>query len=50
MRSPFPTEIELQTKETREDFFRQYSSIQENADTSGAVDDDLSEALACARQ
>jgi len=34
----------------REDFFRLYSSLQNNADVSGAVDDDLSEALAFARQ
>jgi len=45
-----PIEKYLNMKSNREDFFRLYSTLQKNADTSGAVDDDLSEALACARQ
>ncbi|MFZ4860241.1 MAG: type II toxin-antitoxin system Phd/YefM family antitoxin [Desulfuromonadaceae bacterium] len=45
-----PIEKYLNMKANREDFFRLYSSFQKNADTAGAVDDDLSEALACARQ
>jgi prevent-host-death family protein len=45
-----PIEKYLNMKGNREDFFRLYSSLQNNAVTSGAVDDDLSEALACTRQ
>ncbi len=45
-----PIEKYLNMKSNREDFFRLYSALQKNADTSGAVDDDLSEALAFARQ
>ncbi len=45
-----PIEKYLAMKENREDFFRLYSSIQKHADSSSAVDDDLSEALAFARQ
>jgi prevent-host-death family protein len=45
-----PIEKYLNMKGNREDFFRLYSSLQNNVDTSGAVDDDLSEALAFARQ
>ena len=45
-----PIEKYLNMKSNREDFFRLYGSLQKNADTSGSVDDDLSEALAFARQ
>lgn len=45
-----PIEKYLNMKGNREDFFRLYSSLQSTADASGAVDDDLSEALAFARQ
>lgn len=45
-----PIEKYLNMKANREDFFRLYSSLQNNADASGAVDDELSEALAFARK
>jgi prevent-host-death family protein len=40
----------LNMKEKREDFFRLYSSIQKNADSSISVDDEIAEALAAARR
>jgi prevent-host-death family protein len=45
-----PIEKYLNMKGNRDAFFRLYSSLQMNADISNAVDDDISEALAFARQ
>jgi hypothetical protein len=50
MKSLTPAEIQLQMNEIQEDFFSLYDTIQKNADTYGAVDDDISEALAFARK
>ncbi len=45
-----PIEKYLNMKNSREEFFRLYGSIQKSADSSAAVDDDISEALAVARK
>jgi len=50
MKSLTPAEKHLQMDEIQEDFFSLYNTIQNNADTYGAVDDDISEALAFARK
>ena len=45
-----PMETYLNIKEKRDAFFRLFSSIQQNGDTSGSVYDDISEAVASVRQ
>ena len=45
-----PIEKYLNMKGNREDFVRLYNVLQKNADISGAVDDDITEALADARR
>lgn len=45
-----PIEKYLNMKGKREDFFRLYGALQEKADCSVSVDDDISEALAAARR
>ena len=45
-----PIEKYLNMKGKREDFFRLYSYLQEKADGSASIDDDISEALTAARR
>jgi prevent-host-death family protein len=44
-----PIEKYLNMKGKREEFFRLYGSLQQKADSSASVDDDISEAVAAAR-